>query len=45
MKQAGEKQGLKIPDDIALVGFSESRSALLVEPQLTTICQPFRLIG
>ena len=35
-----KKAGLKIPEDIAVVGFSESRLAENVEPPLTSVCQP-----
>ncbi len=37
--------GLKIPKDIAIVGYSESRSACLVEPNLTSVAQPLFEIG
>lgn len=37
--------GLRIPQDIALVGYSESRSACLVEPNLTSVAQPLFEIG
>lgn len=40
-----KRRGLRIPDDIAMVGFSESRSALIVEPNLTTIAQPLIEMG
>ena len=35
-----KEAGLKIPDDIAIMGFSNNKIASLVEPQLTTIDQP-----
>jgi DNA-binding LacI/PurR family transcriptional regulator len=34
------KQGIKIPEDIAIVGFSESPMATIIEPNLTSIEQP-----
>lgn len=37
--------GLKCPDDIALIGFSETEIAQLVEPTLTSIAQPCFEIG
>lgn len=40
-----QKHGLKIPDDIAVVGFTESRMAMIVEPNLTTVEQPTFEIG
>lgn len=38
-------KGLKIPDDVAIIGFSESRSAMLVEPNLSSVAQPLSEIG
>lgn len=43
--KAIKSKGLRIPQDIALVGYSESRSALLVEPNLTSIAQPMAEMG
>lgn len=40
-----KKHGFKIPEDIALVGFSESRLADYVEPPLTSVSQPTKTIG
>ena len=40
-----KKMGLKIPTDIALVGFSNNPIASLIEPALTTINQPAFEIG
>ena len=34
-----EKAGLRVPDDIAVVGYDDSPNATLVSPQLTTIRQ------
>jgi LacI family transcriptional regulator len=39
------KNGYRIPEDIAVVGFSESPSALIVEPNLTSVEQPTFEIG
>ena len=36
---------MKIPDDIALVGFSESKMAEVVDPPLTSVSQPTFEIG
>lgn len=35
-----KKAGLRIPEDIALVGFSDTPAAALIEPALTTVYQP-----
>lgn len=35
-----QKQGVRVPEDIAVVGFTESKMALIVEPNLTTVEQP-----
>lgn len=37
--------GLKIPDDIAVIGFDDSDWAQIVEPPLTTISQPVYDLG
>lgn len=40
-----KKAGLKIPDDIAVAGFTGEPMAEIVEPALTTIVQPIYKIG
>src|SRR3990172_2285758 len=35
-----KEAGLKIPDDVAIMGFSNNRITSLVDPQLTTVDQP-----
>ena len=40
-----KEAGLKIPEDIALAGFSEDVMATIVEPQLTTVLQPMYEMG
>jgi len=35
-----KEAGLKIPDDIAIMGFSNNKITSLVDPQLTTVDQP-----
>ncbi len=43
--QVIKKLGLKIPDEIAVVGFSNDQISALMEPSLTTISQPVEKIG
>lgn len=38
-------RGLDVPEDVAIVGFDDERAALLVDPQLTTIRQPYAEMG
>ena len=38
-------RGLRIPDDLSVVGFDDIRFAECVDPPLTTIAQPMRAIG
>jgi len=40
-----KSRGLKIPDDISVVGFSNNPTSALVQPSLTTIAQPSFEIG
>lgn len=35
-----QKNGIRIPEDIGVVGFSESKMAVIVEPNLTSVEQP-----
>ncbi len=42
---AARRRGLKVPDDLSVVGFDDIRFAQCVEPPLTTIAQPMREIG
>lgn len=43
--QEAKKQGLRVPEDLAVVGFDDQPIATIVEPELTTIRQPFRQLG
>lgn len=38
-------RGYAVPDDVQVVGFDDSSAALLADPPLTTIRQPFEEIG
>ena len=40
-----KENGLKIPEDIAIVGFSDDYASDLIEPSLTTVAQPVTEIG
>jgi LacI family transcriptional regulator len=40
-----KEEGLNIPNDIGLVGFSNNRITSLVDPPLTTVNQPFYDMG
>lgn len=40
-----KKRGLRIPEDIAVVGFSNDQLSALIEPSLTTVSQPVTQIG
>jgi LacI family transcriptional regulator len=42
---AAEERGLRIPEDLALVGFDDIASSAHVRPALTTVRQPFYEMG
>lgn len=44
LKEA-KRYGLKVPEDLAILGFDDQPIASLIEPELTTICQPGEEIG
>jgi LacI family transcriptional regulator len=43
--QAFQEAGLRVPDDISVVGFDDIPLAIIFKPELTTICQPLRRMG
>jgi DNA-binding LacI/PurR family transcriptional regulator len=43
--QVIKKRGLKIPKDIAVVGFSDDYASGFIDPPLTTVAQPVRDMG
>lgn len=43
--QVFKKRGFKIPEDVAFVGFTESRLGAIIDPPLTSVLQPAKEIG
>ncbi|MBQ4802732.1 LacI family DNA-binding transcriptional regulator [Aquimarina sp. MMG015] len=43
--QTLNKSNIKIPEEIAVVGFSNSKHSTIIEPKLTTVDQPGNTIG
>jgi LacI family transcriptional regulator, galactose operon repressor len=43
--QAARDRGLRVPDDLSVVGFDDSERASLVTPALTTVRQPLEEMG
>lgn len=39
------RQGVRVPDDLAIVGFDDLMTARYVQPGLTTVLQPMRSLG
>lgn len=40
-----KQQGIKIPDEVSLIGFDNNAICEIIEPSLTTIAQPIEKIG
>ncbi|GAA4054803.1 LacI family DNA-binding transcriptional regulator [Nonomuraea soli] len=43
--QAARARGLRIPEDLSVVGFDDTEIATMTSPQLTTVRQPLRQMG
>src|SRR5260370_21977399 len=42
---AAEQRGLRVPEDVAVVGFDDNPTSAHMEPALTTVRQPFYEMG
>ncbi|MFD6700299.1 LacI family DNA-binding transcriptional regulator [Microbacterium sp. NPDC060117] len=38
-------EGLRVPEDVSIAGFDDERAALLTDPPLTTVRQPYEQMG
>jgi LacI family transcriptional regulator len=43
--EAAHKRGLRLPEDLSIVGFDDTPLAVWTSPQLTTVRQPMREMG
>ena len=43
--RAARKRGLRVPEDLSVVGFDDSEQAAIVTPALTTVRQPLAEMG
>ncbi|MGP3918418.1 substrate-binding domain-containing protein [Nonomuraea sp. 10N515B] len=43
--QVARNRGLRIPEDLSVVGFDDTEIATMTSPQLTTVRQPLREMG
>jgi LacI family transcriptional regulator, repressor for deo operon, udp, cdd, tsx, nupC, and nupG len=43
--ETARRRGLRVPNDLSVVGFDDIRFARIVDPPLTTVAQPMRQIG
>jgi LacI family transcriptional regulator, repressor for deo operon, udp, cdd, tsx, nupC, and nupG len=43
--QTAKRRGLRVPDELSVIGFDDIRFARCIDPPLTTVAQPMRAIG
>jgi LacI family repressor for deo operon, udp, cdd, tsx, nupC, and nupG len=43
--QVARRRGMRVPEDLSIVGFDDIRFSRHIDPPLTTIAQPMREIG
>jgi len=43
--EAARTRGLRVPEDLSIVGFDDTEIARVASPQLTTVAQPLRRMG
>jgi LacI family transcriptional regulator len=43
--RAARTRGLRVPEDLSVVGFDDSEQASIVTPELTTVRQPLAEMG
>ena len=43
--QCAKKRGVKIPEDLAVIGFNDDPNSRIIEPNLSTISQPAEKMG
>jgi LacI family repressor for deo operon, udp, cdd, tsx, nupC, and nupG len=43
--ETARRRGMRVPNDLSVVGFDDIRFARIVDPPLTTVAQPMRQIG
>jgi LacI family transcriptional regulator len=43
--EAARRRGLRVPDDLSVVGFDDTQVARMASPPLTTVRQPLREMG
>lgn len=43
--QAFQEAGIRVPEDVSVVGFDDIPLSVIFKPELTTVCQPLRRMG